>query len=59
MTFIQPRALDGDLGRIEQVVKLTGIVNGTPDFESHGAVVDGCSQVLQVEVKLANYKRVS
>ena len=42
-----PRALDGDLGRVEQVVKLTGIVNGTPDFEAHGAVVDGCSEVLQ------------
>ena len=38
------RALGGDLGRVEQVVKLTGIVNGTPDFEAHGAVVDGCRE---------------
>ena len=37
--------LDGDLSRVEQVVKLTGLVNGAQDFESHGAVVNGCSEL--------------
>ena len=41
--------LDGDLDRVEQVVRLTGVVNGTPDFAGHGRVVDGCCDVL-VEV---------
>eukprot|EP01049_Picozoa_sp_SAG25_P012981 SAG25_NODE_1894_length_2187_cov_2.210249_1_plen_186_part_00 len=41
--------LDGDLDRISQVVKLTGIVNGLPDFTGHGRVIDGCCDVL-VEV---------
>lgn len=34
--------LDGDLDRIEQVIKIQGIVNGTPDFAGHGLVIDGC-----------------
>ena len=38
--------LDGDLGRVEQVLKLTGLVNGTEDFTGHGAVINGCSEVL-------------
>ena len=38
--------LDGDLSRVEQVLKLTGFVNGTDDFEDHGAVINGCSEVL-------------
>lgn len=41
--------LDGDLDRVQQVVKLTGIVNGTPEFTGHGRVIDGCCDVL-VEV---------
>ena len=41
--------LEGDLDRVEQVIKLTGIVNGTPDFTGHGRVIDGCCDVL-VEV---------
>ena len=38
--------LGGDLSRVEQVLKLTGLVNGTEGFCEHGAVIDGCSQVL-------------
>ena len=38
--------LDGNLDRISQVVKLTGIVNGLPDFTGHGRVIDGCCDVL-------------
>ena len=38
--------LGGDLDRVEQVVQLTGIVNGVPSFSGHGGVVDGCSDVL-------------
>jgi len=37
--------LDGDLDRIDQVIKLTGIVNGVPDFQGHGKVVDGASDM--------------
>ncbi|MCY4185005.1 MAG: RidA family protein [Rhodobacteraceae bacterium] len=36
-------ACDGDLERLERVVKLTGFVNSTPDFGQHPAVVNGCS----------------
>ena len=39
----------GDLDKVEQVVKLVGIVNGVADFNKHGAVINGCSNVL-VEV---------
>jgi enamine deaminase RidA (YjgF/YER057c/UK114 family) len=38
-------ALDGDLSRVEQVLKLTGLVNGADDFTAHGAVINGCSEV--------------
>lgn len=38
-------ALDGDLSRVEQVVKLTGLVNGHEDFKAHGWVINGCSEV--------------
>ena len=41
------KALDGDLSRVQQVLKLTGLVNATSDFEQHGWVVNGCSEVLQ------------
>mmetsp|Transcript_9799 Transcript_9799/g.23227 ORF Transcript_9799/g.23227 Transcript_9799/m.23227 type:complete len:195 (+) Transcript_9799:87-671(+) len=41
--------LDGDLDRVDQVIKVVGIVNGTPDFQGHGKVINGCSDVL-VEV---------
>ncbi|VEU35446.1 unnamed protein product [Pseudo-nitzschia multistriata] len=39
-------ALGGDLGRVEQVLHLRGIVKSAPGFEGHAAVVDGCSEVL-------------
>ena len=40
------KALDGDLSRVEQVLKLTGFVNGSLDFSGQGAVINGCSEVL-------------
>lgn len=36
----------GDLGRVSQVVKLLGMVNATPDFADHPAVINGCSDLL-------------
>lgn len=42
-------ALDGDLSRVKRVVKLLGMVNGTPDFEKQPQVINGCSDLL-VEV---------
>jgi enamine deaminase RidA (YjgF/YER057c/UK114 family) len=42
-------ALDGDLDRVEGIVKVLGMVNATPDFEDHPKVVNGCSDLL-VEV---------
>ena len=38
-------AVSGDLSRVLQVTKLVGIVNGSPEFTSHGFVVNGCSEV--------------
>ena len=38
-------ALDGDLSRVEQVLKLTGFVKGADDFGAHGAVINACSEV--------------
>jgi enamine deaminase RidA (YjgF/YER057c/UK114 family) len=35
----------GSLDRV-QVVKLLGMVNATPEFAEHGAVIDGCSDLL-------------
>jgi enamine deaminase RidA (YjgF/YER057c/UK114 family) len=45
----QAKAALGSLDRIEQVVKLTGFVNATPDFKDQPQVVNGCSDLL-VEV---------
>ena len=42
-------ALDGDLGRVEDIVKVLGMVNAAPDFEDHPKVVNGCSDLF-VEV---------
>jgi enamine deaminase RidA (YjgF/YER057c/UK114 family) len=36
----------GDLDRIVRIVKLTGMVNATPDFSEPPAVVNGCSDTL-------------
>jgi enamine deaminase RidA (YjgF/YER057c/UK114 family) len=42
-------ALDGDLSRVKRVVKVLGMVNGTPDFQKQPQVINGCSDLL-VEV---------
>jgi enamine deaminase RidA (YjgF/YER057c/UK114 family) len=42
-------ALDGDLDRVEDIVKVLGMVNAAPDFEDHPKVINGCSDLL-VEV---------
>lgn len=39
----------GDLGRVEMIVKLLGMVNSTPDFGEQPKVINGCSDLL-VEV---------
>ncbi|WP_202618032.1 RidA family protein [Aureimonas leprariae] len=36
----------GDLGRVRRVVKLLGMVNASPDFADHPAVINGCSDLL-------------
>lgn len=36
----------GDLDRVRQVVRVTGLVWAVPEFEQHPKVIDGCSQVL-------------
>mmetsp|Transcript_5647 Transcript_5647/g.5371 ORF Transcript_5647/g.5371 Transcript_5647/m.5371 type:complete len:197 (+) Transcript_5647:62-652(+) len=36
----------GDLDRVEQIVKVFGIVNSTTDFKHQHLVMDGCSDVL-------------
>lgn len=42
-------ALGGDLDRIEDIVKVLGMVNAAPGFEDHPKVVNGCSDLF-VEV---------
>ncbi|MEH6647111.1 RidA family protein [Sulfitobacter sp.] len=39
-------ACGGDLGRLKQVVKLTGFVNSTKEFTDQPKVVNGCSDFL-------------
>lgn len=39
------RAALGDLGRVDYVVKLLGMVNAMPDFADHPAVINGCSDL--------------
>ena len=41
------RAHLGDLGKIKRVVKLLGMVNCTADFQSHPAVINGCSELFR------------
>ncbi|PZV84442.1 enamine deaminase RidA (YjgF/YER057c/UK114 family) [Algoriphagus aquaeductus] len=43
------KAATGDLSRIKQFVKVLGMVNATPEFTSHPAVINGFSD-LMVEV---------
>ncbi len=40
------KALDGDLDRIERVVKLKGYVNAAPDFTDIPQVVNGASELM-------------
>lgn len=35
----------GDLGRVRRVVKVLGMVNGTPTFGDHPKVINGCSDL--------------
>lgn len=39
-------ACDGDLDRLERVVKLTGFVNSTKEFTDQPKVINGCSDFL-------------
>ncbi|NPD20106.1 RidA family protein [Alterinioella nitratireducens] len=39
-------ACDGDLDRLQRVVKLTGFVNSTPEFGEQPAVINGASDFL-------------
>ncbi|WP_163847472.1 RidA family protein [Pseudooceanicola aestuarii] len=39
-------ACDGDLDRLQRVVKLTGFVNSTPEFEDQPKVVNGASDFM-------------
>ena len=39
------RATLGSLDRVERVVKTLGMVNATPDFKFHPAVINGCSEL--------------
>ncbi len=40
------KALDGDLDRIERVIKLKGYVNAVPDFTDIPQVVNGASELM-------------
>jgi len=40
------RAELGSLDRVVRVIKVTGMVNCTPDFDQQPAVINGCSQLL-------------
>jgi len=39
------RANLGSLNRVKRLVKLLGMVNATPDFTQHPAVINGCSEL--------------
>jgi enamine deaminase RidA (YjgF/YER057c/UK114 family) len=39
------RAELGNLGRVKRLIKLLGMVNSTPDFREHPAVINGCSEL--------------
>ena len=36
----------GDLRRVKRIVRVTGMVNATPDFADHPKVLDGCSDLM-------------
>jgi enamine deaminase RidA (YjgF/YER057c/UK114 family) len=35
----------GSLDRVRRVVKILGLVNSTPEFTDHPAVINGCSEL--------------
>jgi enamine deaminase RidA (YjgF/YER057c/UK114 family) len=35
----------GDLDKVKRVIKLLGMVNGTPDYEKQPVVINGCSEL--------------
>ncbi len=39
-------ALEGDFGRVTQVIRLNGFVNSTPDFTHQPAVINGASDLM-------------
>jgi enamine deaminase RidA (YjgF/YER057c/UK114 family) len=39
------REVLGSLDRVKRVVKILGMVNCTPDFHQHPAVINGCSEL--------------
>jgi enamine deaminase RidA (YjgF/YER057c/UK114 family) len=39
------RAQLGSLNRVRRVIKVLGMVNCTPDFQQHPAVINGCSEL--------------
>ena len=39
------RAELGSLARVRRVIKILGMVNSTPDFQQHPAVINGCSEL--------------
>ena len=40
------RAELGSLDRVKRLLKTLGMVNATPDFKDHPAVINGCSELL-------------
>ena len=41
------RANLGSLDRVKRVIKVLGMVNCTPDFRDHPAVINGCSELFR------------
>ena len=37
----------GSLDRVKRIVKTLGMVNSTPDFKDHPAVINGCSELFR------------
>jgi enamine deaminase RidA (YjgF/YER057c/UK114 family) len=40
------QAAVGDLGKVKRIVKLTSLVNSTPDFTEHHLVTNGASELI-------------
>ena len=40
------RAQLGSLDRVSRLLKMVGMVNATPDFRDHPAVINGCSELV-------------